>query len=539
MPDGAPELDQRIEQRRELMAHALASTSPDSADAAPGHAAESGVLLARLQGGAALLHKPREVAIETSLDGVALARWGVAEIAAAPSSASEALPRGGVAALEVLGGALRASTIAAGAAVAEVTYSLSLLAVRALNTADARSTISISAPAVSMVAVRTDRDEGPCLPSLSRAVAARHLLNVSRAAEGEPPAELAVSVRYSSAARGCARRLQAQQNEQHYGERLLATLFAHDVHAAPQLTTSSTDTDDSTAGGLGQLLVESPSAALGTASATLRTAQLASGVASVRVVDWNGTEVLQPRGAVDVGLSLTDGIANSVAPPMGGANCSRDDECYGGVCCSRSGACECDSGFSGPRCEFQLACVIWNPVAAQWTPNDCACAVDGADGVSAGWTPSAPAGGEPSWVRCSCSRPGDVAVTRLHWLPSSNLYIKGDALRRVGDGLTSGLGWALLSAFLGPYAALALWAAVVDARCIYVADPPDWMRSPTTWSFRWRFSFHLKMTSALRIFYTVPGHTPRTRLQLLTVLYNQLLLIAAAVFAWSCATRSN
>ena len=132
-----------------------------------------------------------------------------------------------------------------------------------------------------------------------------------------------------------------------------------------------------------------------------------------------------------------------------------------------------------------------------------------------------------------------MAVTRLHWLPESNIYVQGDAVQRVLAGLRNGLGWALLLCFLGPYAVLALLAAVVDARCIYVAEPPGWMHSPATWSFRWRFGFHLKMTSALRIFYTVPGHTPRTRLQLLTVLYNQLLLIASAVVAWSCAPPSS
>ena len=210
-PDGSPQLDQRREQRRELMAHLLtASTSADD-DAQPGDAAESGLLLTRLQGGAALLQMPLEVIDETSFDGVALARWGVNEIAAAPLTAHHALSGGGLATLELLGRALRASTIAVGAAVAEVTHSVSLLAVRSLDTPDTAPAITLATTAVSILAVRGEQSGRPCLPT------ARRVLNVSRVDEAESPAELAASVRYSfsaSAAGYCVTRLQTMRNDE-------------------------------------------------------------------------------------------------------------------------------------------------------------------------------------------------------------------------------------------------------------------------------------------------------------------------------------
>ena len=139
---------------------------------------------------------------------------------------------------------------------------------------------------------------------------------------------------------------------------------------------------------------------------------------------------------------------------------------------------------------------------------------------------------------CECDRVGDVAVAlRDRWIPRPNFdqsvwscLVAPPSRSR----LRSSAGTPLVACAL---ALAAIWlAAFLDRRVLHVRQPPSWFEPKSTWSFRWRLLFHLRVGHPmLRPCFVVAGHTESTRLQHTVALLNQLSLTLCSIVTWvSC-----
>ena len=239
------------------------------------------------------------------------------------------------------------------------------------------------------------------------------------------------------------------------------------------------------------------------------------------------------------GGSSTSFAFNASMPVQGGGNCtsspfasllfgwsdSGDAACLGGTCCE--GACHCDGGYYGEYCEVHIDCSRWAVNRSTWDNRTCALV------------------GVPSpthqWANCTCSASeGDYTLRSdalwHRWLPPSNVQLTLENLEMLSVRLRSSdgvIGYLLVSGLLTCWLLASLCALHQDCRHVYVRQVPSWMWAPTTYSLRWRFMHHLRRKHSIwRLFTVVPGLSTLTRVQLVTTLFNQLLLAFTLTVVW-------
>ena len=325
----------------------------------------------------------------------------------------------------------------------------------------------------------------------------------------------------------------------------VSVFFAHDVHAPPPsaaapTTAAAAVTVAPAAAELDALFDDFLDLLAPDDAASRDGVQLATGVSSVRAVGhctswWSANvpscseaeEGEPPQTSVNVTLGAR-------VPATGGAPCASAGECVGGVCCG--GVCVCIAPSIGERCELRAECARHD--VGGWSRTACETVWAGGDGDA-----PAVANGSAVEVGCSCElREGgaDIALTmswQTRWVPRSNILSADDATaRRIGAALRVDPSGALLILFvlLLPLLVLLLVAAHLDGTSLYIERPPFWLsNSRATWSFWWRWRFHLRTRHPLlRLGSCVGGHTPHTRLQAVLLAYNQLIISGALVLAF-------
>jgi len=325
----------------------------------------------------------------------------------------------------------------------------------------------------------------------------------------------------------------------------VSVFFAHDVHAPPPsaaapTTAAAAVTVAPAAAELHALFDDFLDLLAPDDAASRDGVQLATGVSSVRAVGhctswWSANvpscseaeEGEPPQTSVNVTLGAR-------VPATGGAPCASAGECVGGVCCG--GVCVCIAPYIGERCELRAECARHD--VGGWSRTACETVWAGGDGDA-----PAAANGSAVDVGCSCElREGgaDIALTmswQTRWVPRSNILSADDATaRRIGAALRADPSGALLILFvlLLPLLVLLLVAAHLDGTSLYIERPPFWLsNSRATWSFWWRWRFHLRTRHPLlRLGSCVGGHTPHTRLQAVLLAYNQLIISGALVLAF-------
>ena len=222
---------------------------------------------------------------------------------------------------------------------------------------------------------------------------------------------------------------------------------------------------------------------------------------------------------------------------VGGGNCtagahpSSPDSCVAG-CCVES-ACRCRPGYTGPRCEVELACALMPHGSASFSVLDESCFTN------------ADAAGRS--ITCTCRMVGTVALFRFRNTPAMNLIgFHPDLLSRLSLQHSSSMVPML---FALCYALILAIAVTFDARTVYVAttDPalPDWLR-PRPFTFLGDLLATARTrTALLRLFFVHPGHTVYTRAQLVHVLMASLTasLLSIALFLGreeeTCSARAQ
>ena len=126
------------------------------------------------------------------------------------------------------------------------------------------------------------------------------------------------------------------------------------------------------------------------------------------------------------------------------------------------------------------------------------------------------------------------SVVRERILPSSNVNLNGENLDRLRTQLQSNAGgYLVVFGVFFAWAATSLRMLFLDCREVYVRETPSWMFSPPEYSFRWRFSYHIrKRHSVMSLWHVVAGRSRLSRVQLVMTLFNQVLVSFASVVMW-------
>lgn len=186
------------------------------------------------------------------------------------------------------------------------------------------------------------------------------------------------------------------------------------------------------------------------------------------------------------------------------------DHCVAG-CCQTNGVCACNSGYSGPRCQYRLQCALAVSVEAGFSK--------ATDGVC-----STQALGE-GWVQCECYRLGLVAVLRFQYIPvfSVSPLLRHDTMHEVFTWYFQQ--WEL-HLFLAVYATAMLVAGFFDHRILYTTRHPAWLSCAGLTLGSYAGYLVRVSSSVLRIFYVVPDYVPHTRVQYVHVLATNIAAVA-------------
>ena len=302
----------------------------------------------------------------------------------------------------------------------------------------------------------------------------------------------------------------------------MSVFFAHDVHAPPPsaaapTTAAAAVTVAPAAAELRALFDDFLELLAPDDAASRDGVQLATGVSSVRAVghctNWwshhspsclEAEEGEPPQTSVNVTLGAR-------VPATGGAQCASAGECVGGVCCG-GGAYALRHTLVRMRAPRRVRAARRRRVER----TACETVWAGGDGDA-----PAAANGSAVDVGCSCElREGgaDIALTmswQTRWVPRSNILSADDATaRRIGAALRADPSGALLILFvlLLPLLVLLLIAAHLDGTSLYIERPPLWLsNSRATWSFWWRWRFHLRTRHPLCASTRASEATRRTR----------------------------
>ena len=599
--DEADGIEERREQRAELMALLLQTTAFGNASAAVGGGGEGEgeaaggtpqpvngseaalpAVLAALSPAISLLEKPHEVGDSTAVDAVALAAAATQALGSLDSNGGDGATAAITGAelqlqcrlaLEVGSGALAATPSAVGRDVRAMAGRLGeLLAEDALAEGGEEEATELVSSAI---ALKLGHDDGG-----------------SGGGSGGDATEQLLLPRFGVGARWDANADVGTAAA--FRSTPMRLLFAFDIHAGGaaaqrrrRATSTSTEDADATAtaevhapvelqtlfaaeggdGSAASSLLLAPTAVTrdddagdedADAGTTEEAQQLASGVS---VSEW----VVVGDDGGDYDDSFPAGGSNvsllSRLPARGGGNCSSSAQCYAGLCCD--GTCACGTGYVGERCQYVVSCAQWDDDLA-WRADTCELLQSTAEGLGRPqWTLSsilqqdaydaqadADAEAEPAglrWVNCSCRNMADTAVTlrwEQRWVPRSNLYLYSgratELSRWFGDRLRArgGRGAALLSAALAAMALLAAVAHAADAKVLYVGSRPVWMTKRTRqqqagWPFHRRLLLRVRLNHTMvRIACVVPGQVAHTRLQLVVVLWNELLIALCCVLTF-------
>jgi hypothetical protein len=223
----------------------------------------------------------------------------------------------------------------------------------------------------------------------------------------------------------------------------------------------------------------------------------ASGGGITLNIDFNAKNIPRGGGACD-------------PPPLFSAGDSNRTCAFG---CCVSGACQCQTGYGGVRCQHLFSCES-SPIDAtgDFSAESCSTTIEGVQGE---FTEDARVS---TVIRCSCNQPegGLLAVVGHRVVPDTGVDLTLGA--QAGGVGWSGVPIGVPAAFIVFYVVLAFLAARADARgVLYASAPPDWL-SPRPGA-GWTLCFQLLLTlrlfhSCLRWYYVLPGHTPYSRLQL-------------------------
>ena len=268
----------------------------------------------------------------------------------------------------------------------------------------------------------------------------------------------------------------------------------------------------------------------------VRTKPFSTGVVSVRRLDHAADLVGPDRRLSSASEGLLAFNASSL-PQRGGANCTSaavsslvlgwgvegDEECPGGYCCD--GKCMCDQGFYGERCEVHVACGHVPLNASAWDTSTCALLMPDANASA--------------WLRCRCTATeGEFTLladrVASRWLPPSNVRLNSEVFVRLGVRLRERPGGYILALSILLVWATISWIALrSDARCVYVRSVPQWMWATDRYSLRWRFQYHLRRRHTLvASCYVVPGHSRFAHVQIVTTLFNEMLIEFTCCVMW-------
>ena len=229
--------------------------------------------------------------------------------------------------------------------------------------------------------------------------------------------------------------------------------------------------------------------------------------------------VVLPTPHSDDGGSNQSGLPPCTAPALFSAYYDPASHCVAG-CCVPDGQCVCSPGFSGPRCEFKLQCAVAPSLHASFTP------------PSAHACTTRPLLENPAFVQCECISAGIVGVLRYRYMPIFSVPAPAlvDTFHDLGRLLSDRS--VLTGIILALYAASLLVAAAFDRRTIYTTRLPAWLSRDRPFTLRAHLGYLVRTSSSvLRIFHVVPEHVPHTRIQLVHLLYANLMTIATITAA--------
>ena len=125
--------------------------------------------------------------------------------------------------------------------------------------------------------------------------------------------------------------------------------------------------------------------------------------------------------------------------------------------------CECEAGFGGPLCEYDMTC------QTRLLP------INGSGGSGWGSSGCSTASGDGMRVECTCSRTGLVAVLARRIIPETGVNLAHGASASGGFTSMRPLFYPLTAALV--YVVAALLAARSDVHGkLYCTRPPSWLQ---------------------------------------------------------------